>query len=139
MKVEFFIPGRVESGNKRQRTHWKKRHREDKRDQGFWSILMRSNCPRDVLVSEPHPRREIDLLVFRKRLLDYDNLVTGLKPFIDVLRCRWNRKLKILDWSGIIYDDSPKYVRWSIDQRLLMEKGNVEGVRVILDIPKEAE
>ena len=138
MNYEFFVPCHVDGLNKRQRTHWTKRHKQDKRAQVFWGALINSRCPRIARVWRPHPRRIVGLMVFRKRLLDYDGLVGGLKPFIDVLRCRWNRKPRVLTWEGIIYDDSPKYVKWDIDQKVVGES-EMEGVLVTVKVTKEGK
>ena len=95
MKYEFFIPGHIDGLNKRQRQHYHQRHKKDAQAQEFWGALLNTECPRAARVSEPHARRFITLLVSRSRLLDYDGLVGGLKPFIDILRCRWNRKPRV--------------------------------------------
>ncbi len=134
MEYQFFVPGYIESVNRRQKRHWGSRHRKDKEKQKAWSAVIAIHCPKEALVGGPHRKRQVALCVFRWRKLDYDNLVGGLKPFIDVLRCWREKHTKVVVWQGVIYDDSPKYVKWDIDQRII-GVGDAEGVLVTVQVP----
>lgn len=129
---EFFVEGHIESGNRRQRTHWGARYRAEKLSQNSWGLQIQAMAPGAVFVDSPHSKRTVSLLVRRKRSLDLDNLVAGLKPFIDMLRCRFFRghtkDPRMLVWKGIIYDDAPKYVDWKISQEPC--GGRPEGILV---------
>lgn len=137
MRYEFFVLGHIEGVNLRQRKGWRARHAKDKERQRAWGAVIGVHCPKEALVSGPHRTRQVALCVFRRRLLDYDNLVGGLKPFIDVLRCWREKHTKAVVWQGVIYDDSPKYVKWDIDQKV-MGLGDAEGVLVAVTVPGKA-
>ena len=133
----FFIEGKIEGGNKRDRHHWRARYGIEKRAREVWALQFKAVVPRGILVDSPHRLRTVTLTVYRKRLMDIDNLVAGLKPFIDILKCRYFKGKtsdpNMLTWRGIIYDDSPKYVEWRFKQEIV-KKGDgswgVEGVEV---------
>jgi len=50
-------------------------------------------------------KRTVKIYSFRKRECDRDNLIGGMKPFIDAIR-----------ELGLIWDDSPKYIDLNIFQ-----------------------
>ena len=56
---------------------------------------------------EAKGKRSVCITIWRKRLLDKDNLVGGCKQIIDVLKD-----------LGLIYDDSPKYLDLKVEQNL---------------------
>lgn len=122
MRCTFFIETKLEGGNSRQRHRWQARYGMEKRMRESWGLQFQAKVPRAILVDSPHPLRNVRIVVYRKRPLDYDNLVAGLKPFLDILKCRFFRgktsRPDLMTWSGVIYDDSPKYVKWDIEQRL---------------------
>jgi hypothetical protein len=119
----FFIAGRITSDNKGRRMRWQARYSKEKKAREVWAIQFQAIVPRAILVDSPHRPRAITLKVFRNRSLDWDNLVAGLKPFIDVLKCKFFKGRtsdpNMLTWRGVIYDDSPKYVTWNVPQRTI--------------------
>lgn len=132
----FFIEGKTEGGNKRERHRWQARYGIEKRKREVWGLQFQLKAPRAILVDSPHRLRTITLTVYRKRAMDVDNLVAGLKPFIDILKCRFFKGKtsdpNMLTWRGIIYDDSPKYVEWRFKQEIV-KKGvgwGREGVEI---------
>lgn len=50
-------------------------------------------------------RRKVGVLAYRKRLLDYDNFVGGVKPLIDAL-----------EGMGLIFLDNPTYLESEYSQ-----------------------
>lgn len=137
---EFFVECRVTPLNDRQRTHWRKLHRQDKRLQGGLAAQFNVRVPKDALVEKPHPMRRIDVLVIRERLMDDDALGAACKPLLDVLKCHRKRfggkkGPVVTTWSGVVYDDSRKYARVTFDQKTLKEVGfgAIEGVRIIVE------
>lgn len=139
-KAEFFIDAYIEGLNKRQKKHWTARSKKDKERQRVWCAMINVRCPPEAFIGKPHRKRQVALCVVRGKLLDYDGLVGGLKPFIDVLRCRRESPAKglkqILVWEGVLWDDSPRYVDWAISQRLLQD-GDALGVHVVVNYELE--
>lgn len=134
---EFFVECHVTPLNVRQRTGWRALHRQDKRLQGGLAAQFNVRVPKDALVEKPHPRRRIDVLVVRKRLMDDDALGAACKPLLDVLK---SHRKKIGDVTvtlhhGVVYDDSRRYARVTFDQKTLAEVGfgALEGVRIIVE------
>ena len=125
---EFFIPWILtESANRRNRGHWGRQYRKDVKLRQQASILLSCYMPKDLIVSAPHARRKVSLEVRRHDLLDWDNLVAGLKPFVDVLRCR--RIRGIVSWEGIVWDDSPEYLDLEVEQ-VKVDKDALVGIHV---------
>lgn len=140
MRCTFFIETKLEGGNSRQRHRWQARYGMEKRMRELWGLQFQAKVPRAILVDSPHRPRHIALRVFRNRVLDWDNLVSGLKPFIDILKCRFFRGRtsdpNMLTWRGVIYDDSPKYVTWDVPQRTLHPSEGTwgcEGIEVTVE------
>lgn len=137
---EFFIECHLRTLNVRQRTHWRRLHRQDTRLQAGLAAQFNVRVPKDALVEKPHPRRRIDVLIVRERLMDDDALGAAAKPLMDVLKTRRQRiggpKGPVVTvWHGVVYDDSRKYARITFDQRTLRDVGfgAVEGVRIIVE------
>lgn len=92
---------KIESGNKLLRAHWGVR-----RD-------LKEKYIKALRVALPTPPtfasrlRHLDIISYRKRLLDKDNLYTGAKFLIDAL--------KELGW---LYDDAPQYLNLHITQKV---------------------
>ena len=90
--LAFFVPWLVPSGNRRVRLHWRKRHKEDGELQVALMAIFNTKISSKFRITESqkdHAKRRIELTVNRRRKLDWDNLVNGLKPFVDMLRCRF--------------------------------------------------
>jgi len=135
MKIELFLPGRVYSLNERQRTHRMALRRRDKAQQEVWVAVFNTKVPEAALAFEGHAQRLLTLTahIRRARRLDKDNLTGGLKPMIDILRCR--RLKGITVHHGFVWDDNPKYMDLEVHQVLLKKTDPVsaEGVLIEMD------
>jgi Holliday junction resolvase RusA-like endonuclease len=90
------LPVKIKSLNEMYKAHWavKKRLKQE------YALLIRNqmNINKIRKISEPE-KVSLYILSFRKRKIDYDNLVGGCKHLIDAL-CD----------EGFLYDDSPKFI-----------------------------
>ncbi len=134
---KFFVPGHIEGTNKRQKKHYHSRSKEDKAKQRVWGAIIHSRAPVEAFVDKPHQKRQVALCVLRRHELDYDNLVGGLKPFIDVLRCWKERRTQVVAYKGVIFDDTPEFVNWRIGQAVIGPNA-LEGIWVtVSDAPPD--
>tara|TARA_R100000664_G_scaffold33942_1_gene52908 strand:+ start:997 stop:1341 length:345 start_codon:yes stop_codon:yes gene_type:complete len=93
---------KILSRNTFDKYHWSK-----KRDiKDGYRLLVRNQMSLKSYAEIKKPEKfNIDIIVYRKRLLDFDNCVGGCKQLIDAL----------VD-ENFIWDDSPKFVNMSIEQ-----------------------
>ena len=93
---------KIKSNNILLRSHWNIK-RIDKKE---FSLLIRSQM-RLKIIEFIEPRKKCSILVisYRKRLLDYDNLVGGCKQLVDAMieEC-------------LIHDDSPDFLDIKYEQ-----------------------
>ena len=93
-------PERLLSRNQLDKLHWSKRHKIAKRlKRDVWA-LSQGKRP-----TEPLKTATVTITSYRKALLDPDNLVAGVKPYIDALVT-----------NGVIIDDKPGNVCLKIVQ-----------------------
>ena len=142
---EFFLPCVVRSGNKRSRTKWRRLAEQDDATKATLAACFNVVVPKDALVSKPHPTRQIAVLAVLPRLFDDDNLAAGLKPVLDVLKCVREKKWLVavgapqLAWTGVCWDDSRKYARFSFDQKTVLEMGAGAVPGVLVTVQGEPE
>ncbi len=111
MKCSFFIPMHPMSGNVRQRMHYHALAKKDKKDKSVMAAIMNTQVGPQHTVGSPHPKRVVKIEVLKTgNELDKDNLIAGLKPFIDVLKVQGRKLGHLVAHEGLVYDDSPKYM-----------------------------
>jgi len=96
------VPKRILSANKFLTQHWRRYWAYKKGWQKVLGLIFRSPGP-GYLKPE---KAIVRITSWRKRTLDYDNLVAGCKPIVDFL--------KIAGW---IVDDCPQHVELIVEQR----------------------
>ena len=97
------IPIKIKSRNILDREHWavKRRNKQE------YSLLIRNQMRLNKIPFARCKSYKLNILSYRKKKLDYDNLVGGCKHLIDAL----------ID-ERFIHDDSPEYVNLHIEQHL---------------------
>lgn len=100
MLVTIEIPMPTVSLNVYKRMHYQAQRRLRDR----YTTLLRAHTT-SATRCRPHHFRNVTICRHGARLLDVDNLVGGCKPLIDALRR-----------SGLIWDDSPKYLKVVYEQ-----------------------
>ena len=89
------LPLKIKSANEILRQHWATR-RKSKQE---YKLFIRNQMRLKNIQKAECRKYNIKILSYRKRLLDYDNLVSGCKSLLDAM----------ID-EGLIYDDSPDYI-----------------------------
>ena len=95
------IPVRVKSRNVLDRQHWAIK-RKDKKE---YALLIRNQMRLNKIPLADKKKYRLVIISFRKKKLDYDNLIGGCKHLIDAL----------ID-EKFIYDDSPDYIDLIVEQ-----------------------
>ena len=96
------IKKKIKSNNVMLRSHWSVK-RTDRKE---YALLVRSQMKlKKIKYIQPGSKCTIMIISYRKRLLDFDNLVGGAKTLVDALveEC-------------LIHDDSPEYVNLIYEQ-----------------------
>lgn len=97
----------IKSRNVLDKLHWAVKSRLQKE----YMLLIRSHMVKHKIKhAKKNERYCLEIISYRKRLLDYDNLVGGCKQLLDALTK-----------EKYIYDDAPKYIDLKISQRLNSE------------------
>lgn len=109
MTTEFTIPRVPLSPNRMLRMHWAKRRKE----QNSWvPEMFASLSPENTEWMRLWARRDkkvkVKITVHHKRLFDPDNLYGSVKFILDVMR-----------HLGFLKDDSPKWLKLKVYQRLV--------------------
>jgi outer membrane receptor for ferrienterochelin and colicin len=92
---------KVQSGNVLLRKHWSYRKKEKK----LWALLIRNQMRLKKTKKAEQKKYTIMIISYRKRLLDPDNLVSGIKNLLD----------SCVD-EELIYDDAPDYIDLKVEQ-----------------------
>ena len=92
---------KVQSGNVLLRKHWSYRKKEKK----LWALLIRNQMRLKKIKKAEKKKYTIMIISYRKRLLDPDNLVSGIKNLLD----------SCVD-EELIYDDAPSYIDLKVEQ-----------------------
>lgn len=100
------LPIRVKSRNVLDREHWAVKMRDKKE----YALLIRNQMRLNKIPEAKQKKYSIAIISFRKKRLDYDNLVGGCKHLIDALI-----------EENFIYDDSPDYIELKVDQIVASE------------------
>lgn len=79
----------------RARRHWAFRHRNDKK----WKEAVQAMCQAVGLPAAPLEQAYIKIVLSQPTAVDYDNLVSSMKPVIDGLK-------PLRGYKGVIRDDS---------------------------------
>ncbi len=96
------LPNKIESRNILDRKHWAVKRRSKK----IWALLVRNQMKlKKIRESEVGEKFKLTIISYRKKLLDYDNLVGGVKQLLDACS---DEKL--------IWDDAPKYLDLKVEQ-----------------------
>lgn len=103
--INLTLPIVTKSNNQLLRMHWavRRRIKVSYMDELLVAIRESKYANRELLTNK---KRKCHIISFRKRLLDADNLVGGLKPLIDCL----------VEWK-LLKDDSPEFVELKIEQK----------------------
>lgn len=117
MILNIVLPGYYpQSANQMLRKHWAVRKREQSRLK--WTVidaLASTGMPLPPIFYRSAVPMRMTVRVFRKRRLDYDNAIAGLKPLVDVIK-----------ELGIIHDDSPKWLDLGLDERIDLSNPRTE-------------
>ena len=98
------LPNKVESRNQLDRKHWAVK----RKCKGIWALFIRNQMKlRKVRESEVGEKFKLTIVSYRKKLLDYDNLVGGCKQLLDA--CSEEK---------LIWDDAPKYLDLKVEQHI---------------------
>lgn len=112
-----FIGYTVQSGNKYMWAHWSVYAKDKKQNLARFQSLYRSGVARH---DDSHANRHmrVKFTAYRKRLLDDDNFITGLKSFRDCLTV-----------MGFIKDDNRQWATFEYEQKLIKESpfANAKG------------
>ena len=96
------IPMKVESRNVLDRKHWAVK-RDSKK---IWGLFVRNQMRlKKIREAEVGEKFTLTIISYRKKLLDYDNLVGGCKQLLDA--CSEEK---------LIWDDAPKYLDLKVEQ-----------------------
>ena len=102
MKQETLsLPIKINSRNVLDRQHWAQKRRTKKE----YALLIRNQMRLGRISLAKQEKFDLIIHSFRKKLLDFDNLVGGCKHLIDAL----------ID-ERFIFDDSPKYLTLTVEQ-----------------------
>ena len=101
----MIIPITIKSRNVLDKLHWAKKSMLKKE----YALLIRNQMRLNPIYEEAQEDRRytLEIVSYRKRLLDYDNLVGGCKQLIDAMV-----------HENFIWDDAPKYIDLRIKQTL---------------------
>ena len=98
------IPQKVESRNVLDRKHWAVK----RRNKQIWAVFVRNQMRlKKIRECEICEKFELTIISYRKKLLDYDNLVGGVKQLLDA--CSEEK---------LIWDDAPKYLNLKVEQHI---------------------
>jgi Holliday junction resolvase RusA-like endonuclease len=98
MKIIISLP--IISANKLLRMHWAKRAKIQ--DGYYWALIF---ATKHWQREGSHRKWKVIITSYRKRLLDKDNLYSGVKPLCDSLKK-----------AGLIWDDAPKWLDLDVRQ-----------------------
>ena len=99
------LPNKVESRNVLDKKHWAVK-RECK---GIWCLFIRNQMKlKKIREAEVGEKFKLTIISYRKRKLDWDNLVGGCKQLLDACS---DEKL--------IWDDAPKYLDLKVNNILV--------------------
>ena len=97
------LPIKVKSRNVLDREHWAVKRRAKQE----WGLFIRNQMRLRKIKKAECKKYKICILSYRKKKLDYDNLVGGCKGLIDAL----------ID-EEFIFDDSPDYIDLHVEQHI---------------------
>ena len=93
---------KIESRNVLDRKHWAVK----RRCKQIWALLIRNQMRlKKIKECDIEEKFKLCIISYRKKLLDYDNLVGGCKQLIDA--CSEEK---------FIFDDAPKYLDLKVEQ-----------------------
>ncbi len=91
----------IPSGNTIIRNHWA----VNRRNKQEWCLLVRNQMKLRKISKAKAKKYILMIISYRKRLLDKDNLYTGVKSLLDACVM-----------EGLVFDDSPEYVDLKVEQ-----------------------
>ena len=95
---------KIESRNVLDRKHWAVK----RRCKQIWALLIRNQMRlKKIKECDIEEKFELSIISYRKKLLDYDNLVGGCKQLLDA--CSEEK---------LIWDDAPKYLDLKVEQHI---------------------
>ena len=98
------LPNKIESRNVLDRKHWAVK----RRCKQIWAVFVRNQMKlRKIREAEVGEKFKLTIVSYRKKLLDYDNLVGGCKQLLDA--CSEEK---------LIWDDAPKYLDLKVEQHI---------------------
>ena len=100
------LPLKIESRNVLDKQHWAVK-RESK---GLWALFIRNQMKLRGIEKAKCKKYKIYILSYRKKKLDYDNLVGGCKQLLDAMTD-----------EQFIFDDSPDYIDLHVEQHICKE------------------
>ena len=100
------LPIKVESRNKLDKQHWAVKRKSKQ----YYALFIRNQMRLKQIKVAEKKKYKLVILSYRKKKLDFDNLVGGCKQLIDAL----------VD-EGFIFDDSPDYIDLNVAQYISKE------------------
>lgn len=116
--VTITLPFVTQSANKLIRTHWAKRRRIQ---HGYEIALIASGVRDEAFQAKKGEVRRIKFNVFRRSLLDRDNLIGGLKPLVDALR-----------HVGVLSDDTEALLKWEDPEQIPVREKALEATVIYI-------
>ena len=95
------LPIKVESRNKLDRQHWAVKRKAKQQ----YQLFIRNQMRLKKVELAAKKKYSIEIISYRKKKLDYDNLIGGCKHLIDALI-----------EEQFIFDDSPEYIDLKVEQ-----------------------
>tara|TARA_R110000823_G_scaffold187859_2_gene320004 strand:+ start:219 stop:584 length:366 start_codon:yes stop_codon:yes gene_type:complete len=109
----MIIPITIKSRNVLDKMHWAKKSMLKKE----YALLIRNQMRLNPIYEEAEEGRRytLEIVSYRKRLLDYDNLVGGsIKQLLDAMTS-----------ENFIWDDAPKYIDLRVKQVLNSDRPTI--------------
>lgn len=119
------LPIKTPSRNELDRTHFQVRKRS-KRDIAW--LLKIAGAMEEKYKAKWKEVRSIEIISYRKDLIDYDNLIGGFKDLLDVL-----------EDVGLVFNDNSTYLIHKLHEQIKVKTKEEERTCVILWTEKEGE
>ena len=118
--IELVISKKIESRNFYDSKHWSAKHKDRKEfERQVAMALLEKYTYKERQKAQKRVRRQVTVHSQRSRLLDYTNLIGGIKPLEDALVA-----------LGLLVDDMPK---WCEDLKATQKNGKPYFTRITIE------